>query len=345
MFDLDRNNIISAQVNRLKRQAEPRQERKKRHKSIAKEKDYFKQGILYLNEERVGKASKAFKKLTKERPDFEEAWLYRAQALIGRVIYPFHNSNITGIEREHSYLRDANNCFDRALELNPNNIEVWLGKAMVSYFIGTYEETLKYCNEAMKLEPNKFWLQIAQVHERFKHFKEGIECIEKALSLDPLNEAAQRYKVGLENGLRYGTDYFLPLATAGALLWSVPPNEEIKYTTSMTVIFYSGPTKNPWRRRRNILFTDEGIYCNFPILRSPFMFKPTFIPFSEIRFPKLAQMAFGPKGPRQPIIFRLSRVSFFESIVDYNSRSRDFKKKIKEYALKSSEVENEQESA
>jgi hypothetical protein len=183
----------------------------------------------------------------------------------------------------------------------------------------------------MKLEPNKFWFQIAQVHERFKNYKEAIDCIDKVLTLDPTNEAAQRYKVALLNGLKYGENYFIPLATVGTLLWSIPPNKEIIYATNMDLSFFPAYVgKNTSKRRvsTNALFTDEGVVCSFPIARSRTL-KPTFIPFSQIRFPKMTHMAVGPKGPYQPFTFRLSRVSFYEKLNNFTSRSRVFKEKMR----------------
>ncbi|MFW9968870.1 MAG: tetratricopeptide repeat protein [Candidatus Odinarchaeota archaeon] len=326
MFDLDRNNAMLSEMKKFSK--EDKKERKSRYKTIEMERYSFKKGVLFFNEGRFNKALKSFKKSTKENPDSDLAWLYKGKSFFRREIHNSYNSCITD-SAEYGF-KEAQKCFNKALDLNPQNSEIWLNKGLISFFIGTHEESLRCVNEAMKLEPNKFWFHLSQVHERFKHFKEAIECIDKVLTSNPLNEAAQRYKIALLNGLKFGKNYFIPLATTGILLWLIPPNKEITYTTNVKITYFPaivGKHTAKHRINTNVLFTNDSFVCNFPIART-IIKKPTSLALSEIRFPTMGHMAVGPKGPYQPFRIQLNRINFYESIDEFRSRVKNLKEDI-----------------
>lgn len=49
---------------------------------------------------------------------------------------------------------EAIDAFEKAIELNPNNIMAWRDKADVLFFLERYEEALKAYDEVLKLDPS-----------------------------------------------------------------------------------------------------------------------------------------------------------------------------------------------
>jgi tetratricopeptide (TPR) repeat protein len=48
---------------------------------------------------------------------------------------------------------DSNACFDKALEMNPNDVDVWIKKADLLSILGRFEEAIACCDRALELEP------------------------------------------------------------------------------------------------------------------------------------------------------------------------------------------------
>ncbi|MFX1574258.1 MAG: tetratricopeptide repeat protein [Promethearchaeota archaeon] len=184
---------------------------------------FYKKGIYFYNKKKYRTASRNFEKAIQSKPEFEKAWLYK-----GKSLYALENYG------------EAKVCIDRAIELNPTSVDSLLFKVELSLKIGTYEEALKYCNEALKIHPNKYWLQMAYIHERFKNFKEALECIEKALTYNPNSKKLLRLKLVMLNGLEYGDNYYIPVARS-SLLKIIPPEDEIIYSTNLCITWKIRP--------------------------------------------------------------------------------------------------------
>ncbi|MDK2790952.1 MAG: hypothetical protein PWP15_1461 [Methanothermococcus sp.] len=110
--------------------------------------------------------------------------------------------------------KEAIKCYDKALELNPNNIMAKnnknkvleklkenekLGKINNLISKGNnaidnkdYEPALKYYNEALKIDPNitSIWNNKGLTLHYLGRYSEAIECYNKALELDPNNTIA-----------------------------------------------------------------------------------------------------------------------------------------------------------
>ena len=48
----------------------------------------------------------------------------------------------------------AMDCFNRAIELEPENIEAWKNKGMVLYYQARYDEATECCNKILQIEPS-----------------------------------------------------------------------------------------------------------------------------------------------------------------------------------------------
>ncbi len=50
--------------------------------------------------------------------------------------------------------KKALNCFNKALEINPNETKSWYGKGAVFIQLKEHEKALKYLNKSLKVDPN-----------------------------------------------------------------------------------------------------------------------------------------------------------------------------------------------
>ncbi|MFX1574260.1 MAG: tetratricopeptide repeat protein [Promethearchaeota archaeon] len=183
---------------------------------------FYAKGVNFYNKQKYRAASRNFEKVIQSNPEFEMAWLYKSKSLYALEKY-----------------EEAKLYIDRAIELNPTSVDSLLFKVELSLKFGSYEEALKYCNEALKIHPNKYWLQMAYVHERFKNFKKALEIIEKALTYNPNSKKLLRIKSVIQNGLEYGNNYYIPVASS-SLLKLIPPEDEIIYSTNLRLTWEVG---------------------------------------------------------------------------------------------------------
>ena len=85
---------------------------------------------------------------------------------------------------------EAIECYDEALSLNPSDAN--LLQSMGDLYLielGNYDEALKYYNEAIKLgsENSMLWNNLGDIYLNTGEFEKGLECCDKALSLDSNN--------------------------------------------------------------------------------------------------------------------------------------------------------------
>ncbi|MDR0976481.1 MAG: tetratricopeptide repeat protein [Prevotellaceae bacterium] len=92
----------------------------------------------------------------------------------------------------------ALNCYDKALELEPDNVEAWNDKGLLLYFTKRHDEAITCFDKAIELEPdnNKAWYNKGLLLYSTKHYDEAITCFDKAIELEPDNNKAW-YNKGL----------------------------------------------------------------------------------------------------------------------------------------------------
>ncbi|MFW9972942.1 MAG: tetratricopeptide repeat protein [Candidatus Odinarchaeota archaeon] len=177
--------------------------------------EFYTKGVYLFNKRKYKAAIKNFDKILQEKPDFERALLYK-----GKSHYMLKN------------YEEAKLNIDKVLEINPNSVNALLSKIKVLIVIGPYEEALESCNKLLELRPNKYWLQLAYIHERFKNFEKALDCVEKALLYKPNSDKVLRAKLVLQNALKYGDNYYIPVVRS-RLLKLIPPDEEVIYSTNI----------------------------------------------------------------------------------------------------------------
>jgi len=83
------------------------------------------------------------------------------------------------------------------------NSDLLVNKAYSLYNMGRFEDAIKYCDEAIKINPNDAvaW-SIKGICLNFLHcYEEALACCEKAISLDPNNASAWYNKASSEEAL------------------------------------------------------------------------------------------------------------------------------------------------
>jgi tetratricopeptide (TPR) repeat protein len=82
---------------------------------------------------------------------------------------------------------EAKRCYEEAIKLDPDFVDVWNNWGSVHERQGDHEEALRCWNRAIKLNPNfkKVWNNKGNVLFRLGRHDEAIKCYEEAIKLDP----------------------------------------------------------------------------------------------------------------------------------------------------------------
>ena len=88
---------------------------------------------------------------------------------------------------------DAVDSFDAALDLDPNLIEAWRGRAAARLRLGDPAGAARDLGEVLKREPRSFeaWQDLAQVAEARRDWRGALAAWQKFLDLDPRSPGAQ----------------------------------------------------------------------------------------------------------------------------------------------------------
>ena len=109
--------------------------------------------------------------------------------------------------------REAIECFDSILRINPNFAPVWVLKGIandaVAWYnegivlgnLGRYEEALECFDRALKIDPNDAlaWNNKGVALRKLGRYEEALECYDRALKIDP-NDAEAWYNKGVALG-------------------------------------------------------------------------------------------------------------------------------------------------
>ena len=80
-------------------------------------------------------------------------------------------------------------CFNKALTIDPNNINANYNKGLALIKFGKNEEAIEYFDKALFLDPNNINALFSKggIFGRLNRFEEALECFNKMLDLDPQN--------------------------------------------------------------------------------------------------------------------------------------------------------------
>jgi Tetratricopeptide repeat len=137
-------------------------------------------------------------------------------------IHPQSDIKVTWNERgevlvQQNKFREAIECYDKSLEINPNDIQTLKDKAYSLAQLGNHKEALECLDEVIRIYPNdvEAWTNKGLELCQLSRYDEGIESFDKALAINPSYQKAIdnkntyfRYKRSIEvskNTLESGT--------------------------------------------------------------------------------------------------------------------------------------------
>lgn len=85
------------------------------------------------------------------------------------------------------HLEAASECYDNALELNPNNAKALGGKALILSLLGSFDEAVQCYEEALTLAPDDamIWLNKGYSLGVMGRKEEAICCYDQSIKIDP----------------------------------------------------------------------------------------------------------------------------------------------------------------
>ncbi|RAO79224.1 hypothetical protein DPC56_04715 [Methanothermobacter tenebrarum] len=91
---------------------------------------------------------------------------------------------------------EAWECINKAMELDPENSNIWLSKATVYYKLGNYQEAIKCCDKTIELSDRDEDVASALYYKGVVladtgASEEAIKCFEKVLEIIPPDPFAQ----------------------------------------------------------------------------------------------------------------------------------------------------------
>ena len=292
---------------------------------------YFKKGMEYYKNtlrtfsERLilkllKKSTKQFDKALKINPGLDLAWSYKGH-------------NLAALGKPEQGLELIN----KALELNPSESIHWVHKALLyREQLNNYDDSVKCWYEAMKLEPNKYWVDLGKTHEEFKNYREAVECMEKGILYKPDESLYKKMKYVLLGGIKYKDNYYT-IVTSYSYLRDIPLNtfveNEIVYASLMLITWltpYSGkgyPT--PTNFLTGVYFTTQGIMCYCPDTPQTKTFRGQLFPWSEAEFSRSNNIIIGsPKKNAFTFTLRSDKYAYSESKEEFKNRKKNFKKDL-----------------
>jgi len=115
----------------------------------------------------------------------------------------FVKGNLLASLRRHE---EALTCYDRALALNPELAEAWFLKGESLQTLERFDESIACCERALNLNSGnaEAWLLKGNLHHRLEHYEDALQCYDRALEVDPKYRAAWNNKgAALANLNRY----------------------------------------------------------------------------------------------------------------------------------------------
>jgi len=93
---------------------------------------------------------------------------------------------------------EALHCSDKALEIDPRNVNAWNNKGVSLNSLGRYDEAIRCCDKALELDPRyaSAWTNKGNSLHFLGHDEDAIHCYDKALELDPRNATLWSNKGG-----------------------------------------------------------------------------------------------------------------------------------------------------
>jgi tetratricopeptide (TPR) repeat protein len=85
---------------------------------------------------------------------------------------------------------EAIQCFDKAVEIGPNNAYAWSYKGVTLYKLGKRDESIQCYDKALEINPNNAstWNNKGLALDHLRKYDDAIQCYDKAVEIDPNND-------------------------------------------------------------------------------------------------------------------------------------------------------------
>lgn len=97
---------------------------------------------------------------------------------------------------------EAAACFDRALALDPRDATAWQRKGYALACLGAHEDAIACCDEALTLDPQHIlaWQCRGWLLGHMRRYDEAVDCYEAVLAIDPDRRSAVWYRERMQEG-------------------------------------------------------------------------------------------------------------------------------------------------
>ena len=94
--------------------------------------------------------------------------------------------------------QQAIECFDKAIEINPNDVNIWNSKGTAFHYLSKYQQAIECFDKAIEINPNDADAWSAKGHSlnNLKKYQQAIEYFDKAIEINP-NDADAWYSKGV----------------------------------------------------------------------------------------------------------------------------------------------------
>jgi tetratricopeptide (TPR) repeat protein len=164
---------------------------------------WFNLGLVYFNRENYQQALDAFDFVTVIDDDDFGGWLQKGNTLFHlnrfkeslecyrhcetKVAYPDILQVFMGecYEKLDDYT-NAKNCYERALEINPQNSDAWSGMGICSLELEVPEDSIRYLLKSLEFDAENFetWVYLAEAYINTNRVKEAEKAYKKSLKLE-----------------------------------------------------------------------------------------------------------------------------------------------------------------
>jgi len=154
---------------------------------------WFYKGKNLLENKQNGEALNCFDKSIELDPNFADAFGIKGITL-SKIGDEF--ANAMQLDNAKSAYKNANESFDKALNIKNNDASIWSNKGYVLNRLGLYDESIRACDRAIAEQPDALqaWENKGYALCKSRQYKKAADAFDKALQINPNDIKFSYYK-------------------------------------------------------------------------------------------------------------------------------------------------------